>query len=431
MNHPSIQCKVIGLHILTFIACGCQSGSSESVSVNLKPAKEYVISEQNPDGNTDVFFTIPFAEIVKNNREVRLSEFAESVEFIQFETSEESLLGAIMDIQITKDYIFLHHNGIGLLTQYTIDGRFLRHYGTLGRGPQEYQLMRKFSLDEENELVYIHTNWTRKVLVYNFNGEYLKTLRFAAIERGRIVWSRDSMFISFSEPQIGNEPYIFIEHNEQGDTLQTTANHLFWEEDEKSYFMVSYWGQNQYYRFDGKLHMKSEYNDTVYSYNRQNEFYPKYHINLGKHKIPDDLVYERKSTRAMPKNCMWTGVHETSNYIFIPYGYHLNMQTGESSNDNYGCILYDKNTKEGLAVSENGFGGFINDLSGRPDFKPIYTTDNKAYAPITALDMKLYLESENFKNQEVKFPEQKEELLRMNETLKEDDNHLLMVVNLK
>jgi len=406
------------LIVLVFFACSCQSGSNNRTPGNAKTAEE----------GANTFFTIPVEEIVKNQREVPLSEFAESVEFIQFETSEESLLGRIMDIQLTKDYIFLHHNGIGLLTQYTIDGRFIRHFGTMGRGPQEYLLMRKFSIDEENELVYIHTNWTRKILVYNFDGEYVKTLRFAAIERGRVVWSRDSMFISFSEPQIGNEPYVFIEHNAQGDTLQTTANHIFWEEDERSYYMVMFWGQNQYYRFDGKLHMKSVYNDTVYSYDRQNEFYPKYHINLGKHKIPDDLVYERKSNRAMPKDCNWIGIHETSRYIFIPYGYHHNMQT---ANDNMGCILYNKNTKEGVAVNESGFGGFINDLSGGPDFKPIYTTDNKAYAPITALDMKEYLESDDFKIQEAKFPEQKEELLRMNETLKEDDNHLLMVVNLK
>jgi len=405
------------LFILIIVACGCQTRSNHSASGNLVPVQD-----------TNTFFTIPFDEIVKNQREVPISEFAESVEFIQFETSGESLLGRIQDIQITEDYIFLKHNGIGLLTQYGIDGKFIRHFGTLGRGPKEYQLLRKFSIDEENELVYIHTNWTRKILVYNFHGEYVNALRFSAVERGLIVWSRDSMLISFSQPFFGNEPYLFIEHNEQGDTLQTTANHIFWEKDECSKYMMMFWGQNTYYRFEDKLHMKSVYNDTVYTYNRQNEFYPKYHINLGKHKIPDDLVYERKSNRAMPKDCNWIGVHETSNYIFVPYGYHRNMQ---SPNENMGCILYNKNTKEGVAVTESTLGGFVNDLCGGPDFKPIYTTDKNAYAAITALDMKLYLESDDFKNQSVKYPEQKEELIQINNTLKEDDNHFLMVVNLK
>ncbi len=415
--NPTVLCSLL---VTALLNCGCQSRSSDTASVNQTSIKE-----------TNTFYTIPFDEIVENIREVPLSEFADSVEFIQFETSEESLLGRIHDIQLTEDFVFLHHNGTGLLTQYSRDGKFVRHFGIIGRGPKEYQLMRKFSIDEENELVYIHTNWTRKIMVYNFEGEFVNALRFSAIGRGLISWSRDSMFISYSEPQFGNEPYVFIEHSEQGDTLQTTANHNFWKKDEVSHFMVMFWGQNQYYRFDNRLHMKGVYNDTVYSYNKQNEFYPKYHIRLGKHKITNDLVYERKPTRAMPKDCLWIGVHETSNYIFIPYGYQYNRQTGKAVNEDKGCVLYNKNTKQGVAVNESILGGFVNDLSGGPDFKPIYTTDSKAYAPITALDMKMYLESEDFKNQRVKFLEQKEELIQMNKTLKEDDNHFLMVVNLK
>lgn len=416
---------------LFLFASSCQSVSTNRDSGNLNAPEENSTSELNSLDEAKGFFTIPFAEIIKNQREVSLSEFAESVEFIQFETSEESLLGSIMDIQLTKDYIFLQHNGTGLLTQYSIDGKFIRHFGTLGRGPQEYQLMRNFSIDEENELVYIHTNWTRKILVYNFDGEYRNTLKLNAIDRRRIVWSRDSMLVSYSEPEIGNEPYLFIEHNQQGDTLQTTANHIFWEIDEISHVAVSFWDQNTFHRFQDKLHMKGMYNDTVFSYNRMNEIVPKYIIDLGKHKVPDDLVYGRKSTKAMPNDCIWTGVHETSHYIFIPYGYHFNMQTRKVLNENMGCVLYDKSTGEGVAVNESTLGGFTNDLSGGPDFKPIYTTYRNAYAAITALDMKLYLESENFKNLKVKHPEQKEELIQMNITLEEDDNPILMVVHLK
>ncbi|MDA3840218.1 MAG: hypothetical protein PF572_03940 [Patescibacteria group bacterium] len=36
---------------------------------------------------TNSFYTIPFAEIVKTKSEVRLSEFATDVEFIQFENT--------------------------------------------------------------------------------------------------------------------------------------------------------------------------------------------------------------------------------------------------------------------------------------------------------------------------------------------------------
>ena len=39
---------------------------------------------------TDSFYTIPFAEIIKNQREVKLSEFATDVEIIQLENIPEA-----------------------------------------------------------------------------------------------------------------------------------------------------------------------------------------------------------------------------------------------------------------------------------------------------------------------------------------------------
>lgn len=428
MNFKTINLPLISICLtLACFSFGCQSKTKNNSVDETQTRKE----EQKPSKKNNPFFTIDFAEIIKHKREVQLSEFAESIEFIQFENSPKALLGRVRDIQLTEEYIFIQHNGIKLLTQFTREGKFIRHFGTIGRGPKEYALMRKFSLDVKNELVYIHTNWTRKILVYNFNGEYVKTLKYKAVERIDNIWSRDSLLVSFSSPHIGNEPFIFIEHNTAGDTLQTTANYIFWDKDEISHSMVMMPGQNIFYRFKNKLHMKGWYNDTIYTYNNQNKITPKFYIDLKDHKIPDELVYERKSTKSMPSESYWVGVHETANYIFIPYGYHYNIQTRKLLKEDEGCVLYNKRTKEGVAVNENKIGGLINDLTGGTDFKPLYTSDTTAFVAVSALDMKLYLESDKFKNQIVKFPEQKEKLIQLNKTLKEDDNHFMMVVKLK
>nr|WP_319512061.1 6-bladed beta-propeller [uncultured Draconibacterium sp.] len=379
----------------------------------------------------DAFYTIPFAEIIKNKRDVNLSEFASEVEIIQFENSPKALLGRVQNIQLTNDYIFVKHSGNKLITQFSRDGKYIRHIGTLGRGPKEYALCRLFSIDEKNQRIYIHTNWTRKILVYNFDGEYIKTIKYQAVERLYNVWSRDSLLVSFSDQHSGSDPFVFIEHNQQGDTLQTIAQHLFWDRDETSHSMVSFWGQNSFYRLNNKLHMKSWYNDTVYTYDAANKLVPKYFIDLKNHKIPNDLVYERKSTRPMPEDARWIGVHETENFIFIPYGYHYNIQTREVMKEEEGCVLYDKKTKQGVAVKESQLGGFINDINGGPDFKPINTNDTLAVMAVSALDMKLFLDSDKFKSREVKFPEQKEILKQLKQTLKEDDNSFLVLVKLK
>lgn len=44
----------------------------------------------------------------------------------------------------------------------------------------------------------------------------------------RIVWSRDSLFMSFGEPMQGNEKYVFSEINSNGDITQGVTNYYVW-----------------------------------------------------------------------------------------------------------------------------------------------------------------------------------------------------------
>ncbi len=93
--------------------------------------------------------------------------------------------------------------------------------------------------------------------------------------------------------------------------------------------------------------------------------------------------------------------------------------------------LFNKETKEGIAVKETKQGGFIDDITGGPHFRPIITYENTALMLISAIDMKHYLNSDEFKNREVKLPAEKEKLNQIKKKLKEDDNHFLVMVKLK
>lgn len=379
---------------------------------------------------TNSFYTIPFADILKNQCEVKLSEFATDVRLIQLENIAEAMLANVENIELTKDYIFVKF-WMHPVLQFSHDGKFIRNIGLKGNGPEEYNACMKMSIDERSERIYIQT-LEFSMMVFNFDGEYVKTIKFPALEGFNFwIWSRDSMLTSYFEPFLGNESYVFIEYSEKGDTLQTIANRIFWEDNGEFGSISPYEEQNFSYNFENKLHMKGCYNDTVYSYDESNKIVPKYFIDLGKHKLPDDLIYERKWTRPLPADLCWTGVHETSNYIFIPYGYHFDQNKPESEKEEKGCVLYNKNTKEGVAVEESKQGGFIDDFTGGPDFRPIVTNNYTALMLVSALDMKQYLNSEQFKNQEVKFPEEKEKLNQLNKTLKEEDNHFIVLVKLK
>lgn len=389
---------------------------------------------QNENLNSGSFYTIPFADIIKHQREVKLSELASDVQFVQLENAKDALLGHFENIELTKNYIFVMCWKQPIL-QFSRTGKFIKSIGRIGKGPDEYTACMKMSVDEKNKRIYLQIADQGKMMVFNFDGKYVRTIANPAMESfiNFWTWSRDSMQVSYFEPVIGNERFVFIEHNEQGDTLQGVPNHNFWSANEQAdpFRTLPYKEQNFTYRYENKLHMKGNYNDTVYSYDENNHIVPKFFIDLGEHKLPVDLIYERKWTRSMPGDLCWVGVHETNHYVFIPYGYHFDPNKPKTKNENLGYVLYDKQTKEGVAIKETKQGGFINDITGGPDFRPTYTNDSTAVMLVSALDMKQYLESDAFKNQKVKFPERKKKLEELGKTLKEDDNTILVVAKLK
>ncbi len=397
--------------ILTFFY-SCQTKSNESYQSRLKK---------------DAFYTIDFANLVRDKRDISISEIAQSVDYLHLDNKQ--LIGNVLDIKVTSDYIFIYHTGSELLTQFDRNGKFIRYIGNYGRGPKEYQMIRMFSIDEMERLVYIHSNFNPKVLVYDLEGNYQRTIKFEGIDRGRITWSRDSFLISFKEPIIGNEQDVFIENNFIGDTIQKIRNFINWNNEGKGSSVISYWGRNEYYWLNNKLHMKGWYNDTVYTYNTKNKIIPKYFVKLNEYKIPEELIPEKRPKKHLPKECYWIGLNESRNYVFVRYGSHGLREIGENE---YGCILFNKRTMQGFALNNDGeLYGFINDLDGGPDFQPRYSNDSLAFMEISAMEMKEFLNSEKFINRKVKYAEEKEKLKFLGKNLDENDNQFLIIAKLK
>ena len=113
--------KIQLLFVLLIVVIACNTESKNKVQSEIE-------TEQNI--KTDSFFTIDFAEIIKHKRDVYISEIAESVEYIPLENNQKSMLGSVMDVQLTADYILVKHNGSRLLTQFDREGKFVRHIGT-------------------------------------------------------------------------------------------------------------------------------------------------------------------------------------------------------------------------------------------------------------------------------------------------------------
>ena len=387
----------------------------------------YSCSNKSPIENTQksLALRIDFTEILKDKKTITISDLADSVEYIFFETHENSLLGKVLDAKFTRKYIFLNHSGSHLLAQYDRKGNFIRHIGKNGRGPKEYPRLNQFSVDEKNQLIYISTSWMNKILVYNFNGKYLNTLKikFAKGCHG-IEWLSDSTFIQYSPVIFGTEKSFFIHRNQQGDTLQTVDNTIFWETEVKYANTRHYFGRKIFYKSKNQLHFKSWYNDTVYVLNADYKITPKYFIDLGNYKLPNELRPERILSKQIPEKYLWLSVCEVSNYLVIKYSSYDSPNLGKLPG---GYVLFNKNSKQGYV--NNNKDALRNDLDGGPDFIPEFATDTSLFCFISALDFKKHFETTKLKDKN--HPSKINFLSEKVNNLDYQDNHVLMVLNFK
>ena len=129
-------------------------------------------SESRESGDME---SIPITDFETYNG--RFSEFAEAVEMIPLEFTDESILGEIKKVVLSEDFIFVmeRFNSAGI---YTFDrsGKFLYRIGSRGQGPEECADVDDFSINEKDRLIYIYDSVRKKVFVFSFDNEFIKTI---------------------------------------------------------------------------------------------------------------------------------------------------------------------------------------------------------------------------------------------------------------
>lgn len=131
--------------------------------------------KQNEVKNLSGMETIPITDFETYNG--RFSEFAEAVEMIPLEFTDESILGEIKKVVLSEDFIFVleRSNSEGI---YTFDrsGKFLYRIGNQGQGPEECLALFDFSINEKDKLIYLLDQPRGKILVFTFDNQFVKSI---------------------------------------------------------------------------------------------------------------------------------------------------------------------------------------------------------------------------------------------------------------
>ena len=117
--------------------------------------------------------TLPILDISKEYPEIELDihEIAD-VEYIPLETTDESVMATGWHNCISDKYIIM--KDLSRVHLFNREGKHLFSFEHSGQGPKEYHYISELYTDFENKEIYIAD--PKKIQVYSFSGEWIRTL---------------------------------------------------------------------------------------------------------------------------------------------------------------------------------------------------------------------------------------------------------------
>ena len=345
-----------------------------------------------------------------------LGDIAENVEYIPLQTSKESLISYIYDIKTTNNKVYI--KSLNEIICFYETGEFFSRLSSKGRGPGEYQSIYDFDINSDNDQIAILSS--RKIHLYIVRGEkylYSKSLN-CIFQPGNIDFTpgRNNIFLTYSS--YGNEPFRNLLINSEGDTLNSRPN--FFKFTKIGGLNLAMPDENIIYTYNGEIHFKEMFCDTVFSLDKDNNIKPHFVLDShGKRPTAKARAETEFFITQLPKYIRVVKIFEVSRYLI--YKFHYERAQSYS--------ISDKVLNKRFEVNSGTL--FKDDISGGIDFEPKFCSDEKLYSWVEALKLKNYVSSPSFENSVVRNPEKKLALKNLADSLKETDNPVLIVVTPK
>jgi hypothetical protein len=315
---------------------------------------------------------------------VNVSEVFSSVEFIKLETPKESLLTYPVDFQIVDDYIIIF-DGTLKVYMYTKTGKFVRQIGKTGRGPGEYSQLTDVFVDKENHLIEILEDFKRRILVYDFNGNFIKeNIGLVAKSFGK---DKKGNYLFFSE-------YYGLYGKNVTDPLNTqvllanstgTVLSTFEKDFVPMGKFIAPVNASCIKEFAGELIFNPHRSCTIYRL-ADESLLPYYQIDFGEKNVPKKYLLageelEKETYKYLQSNYVTEvlGFLETNKNVY--FWFHFGRNTYYT--------FYNIENAKSITVNRSNF---VNDLAFVDFYFPKGRTDNKLINYLPSIDFKKQLD---------------------------------------
>lgn len=318
-------------------------------TVNLKKSDTEIIKVEKL--RTDMVFDI--------------SEIEDSVHLIKLETKEECLIGAIDQIKILNEKIFILDKTVtkGIYV-FDFKGHFLFKIGQYGKGPGEYLNPYRFQFDKAKNQFVILDRETSKLIYYDLsNGKYLKSYRIGMFSKNFVLEDTNRILYELQRSKINFlkevDKFSIVRTNDKGELLSG-----FLPIDIQKQVKFNYTTRESLTVMDGKILAKPNLSNIIYQID-EDDIFPLYQIDFGDRTLPKDFDHNISSVRFKLIYNDQKSKYLIFDGIYLLTSTHLVFRFSDSFKRSYTCI-YDLESKRSRIFNKlnssnfkKGFGSFF------------------------------------------------------------------------
>ena len=350
---------------------------------------------------------------------IRLSDLgATDIQYIPLETTKQNVLPEIKEIVFGKSFFLTH--SYANINMFRYNGQFVTKISKEGRGPDEITVAHAIDINPKDESIYLVDGWLQKFLVYNRDGKLMRSFK-SPLKIAIDFRITNDVILCYNDNNMARTTNSFILIDTLGKVLMNYPNTYKWQD--KTNRTVGYLHENLFYRFNNQLYKKGMYSDTVFVY-RKKAFEPHIIIDVGKLRITPEARTNSPVAYIIHNFLTPHKLFEWGDYIYYEFYYQP-----DDENEGFSLIASKVDNFRILFDPEKGL---INDLDGGPSIMPQTVRDNNTLvAWIEAFQLKNHVASEAFRKSKPLYPEKKQEIEKLANSLKETDNPVLVLVRLK
>ena len=373
--------------------------------------------------------TINILDGLKTEKEFRLSEIVDNVEYVKLETSKECLFTQAQYL-VGKRYILatqLYNPEQIFLFDRT--GKFIRKIGGKGKGPLEYTSISTVVADPEETYILVNDYQRDILLKYDFEGTVTGTFKYKEKLGGNVadimVKSPDEIFLRIDFPRLEKKNYFLIRKLDmdfnQIDSLYPVNTSTI----QGNGFS---WGRSLFYLHNGSIQFMQYSFDTLYGESK-GRMIPRFIFPITADHLPGPYLVTGLHKQMFDYNCIWR-FNELSDYLI----FNANIVPKKG-----GLMIFNKSTGEIFNLKKYppcppdtlGRRALLNDVDGL--INPMYfSCENGLFvASHQVIDLKENPDINCSVVTDIKFPAKRKELIDLVKSSHEDDNPILQVFHLR